>query len=160
MRAVARSTSRSPASHTWPRYAAAAPFPSGRQLHCASRCGSKWAVPLDLHTFATPLQIVLRAPPDTFFPAPCPTMTGFQLYSVESFAAAADIRIYSRWGAAGAQGAPEGQPAPGSAGEAVSGRLVASARLEGVAMEFGGAYRCTQQDGAGGGREAGAAAAA
>jgi len=83
-------------------------------------------VAITLTSFSHVIKVELRASPDTFFPAPCPTLTGFKLFSVESFAAEAHISITGRYPDE-ATGTPE---------------LVASTTLKGVAMEFGGQYRC------------------
>ncbi|KAL6747716.1 hypothetical protein V8C86DRAFT_1275863 [Haematococcus lacustris] len=118
---------------------------------------------LTLSTLWHVVQIEMAAPPGSFTPVACPTQHGFVTLSVESYAAAARIRIWQRtlpakiasalrsaahklrrnYGPAGAV-----SPSPDTAFDAyiVTGQsLLVDMRMEGAALEYGGTYRCDQE---------------
>ncbi|GFH31917.1 uncharacterized protein HaLaN_31047 [Haematococcus lacustris] len=78
---------------------------------------------LTLSTLWHVVQIEMAAPPGSFTPVACPTQHGFVTLSVESYAAAARVRIWQRT-----------LPAK-----------IANMRMEGAALEYGGTYRCDQE---------------
>jgi len=103
------------------------------------------------------VQVELKASPDSFFPAACPTRGGFLPgFSVESFAATAHIRVMSRYPAAIQLTSGDGYghkeqkrtTTGGSKARQKAPQVVASTTIHGAAMEFGGQYRCKNLQGA------------
>ncbi|KAG2490890.1 hypothetical protein HYH03_010807 [Edaphochlamys debaryana] len=76
------------------------------------------------------VEFVASAPPDSFTALPCPTESGFKNYSVESFSAAAQLRVLLR---------------PFPLAPRASARLLHEDAFEGAALEFGGAYVCPER---------------